>query len=207
MRIAYMALLALIVWFGLFLQFYISTEKYMADGRTFAGAIVQLLSYFTIQNNMLIAVTLTIILIRPTSSWGHFFSRINTLSAIGVYIVIVGLIYQLVLRKQHTPQGLFRLTDEIFHSISPLLFVVFWLVFVTKENIPWANVLKWLIYPLIYLFYILIRGAISGYYPYSFIDASHLGYQRVAINSVFILFAFMAVSACFISISRLLKKE
>ncbi len=75
MKIAYMALLALLVWFSICLQFYISTEQYLAQGRTFGGAIVQILSYFTIQNNILVALSLTLILLTPTSAWGVFFQR------------------------------------------------------------------------------------------------------------------------------------
>ena len=68
-----MAILAIMTWTGLCVQFYISTEKYMAQGRTFGGAIVQLLSYFTIQNNLLVALTITVLLLWPKSKWGRFF--------------------------------------------------------------------------------------------------------------------------------------
>ena len=202
-----MALLAIIVWFGVCLQFYISTALYLSQGRTFGGAIVQLFSYYTIQNNILVALALTLILLKPASAWGKFFSKPTTLTAIAVYITIVGLVYQLVLSKQHHYQGLFVLTDSILHAVCPILYILFWLIFVPKDTLKWKDGLNWLIYPLVYLIYILIRGAISGLYPYSFIDANKLSYQQIAINSIFLMLAFLSVGAAYIAIGQLLKKE
>jgi hypothetical protein len=206
-KTVYIALLALIVWFGLVLQFYISTEKYLSEGRTFGGAIVQLLSYFTIQNNFLVALSLTFILLKPSSSWGKFFSKTSTLTAIAFYITIVCLVYQIILRRQHTMHGLFALTNEILHTVSPPLFVLFWLIFVRKGNLQWIKALNWLIYPLLYLVYCLIRGAFTGYYPYSFIDGNVLSYLQITINSVGLLLVFLLMGSLFIFIDRSLKKQ
>lgn len=207
MKIAYMALLALIIWFALGLQFYISTERYLALGWSFIGSIIFILSYFTIQTNILVAVSLTAVLLKPQSAWGRFFSRISVITAVTVYIVIVGLVYTLILKGTAKLEGLFILADNLLHTISPILFVLFWLIFVTKENIKWNQILLWAIFPFSYLIYSLIRGCITGDYPYPFIDAAKIGYKHVAINSAFVLLAFVAISAAFISISRLLKKE
>lgn len=207
MRLAYLTLAAIIAWFGLGLQFYISTERYLAEGRTFGGAIIQILSYFTIQINLLAALALTVILITLTSSWGKFFSRISVLTAIAVYISIVGLIYALILKGIWQPQGLFKLADSLLHTVNPIIFIVFWLIFVPKEIIAWKQITLWAIFPFLYLIYSLIRGSITGDYPYGFIDASKISYGQVAINSILVLIAFLAISACFISISRLLKKD
>jgi hypothetical protein len=206
-RIIYMIILAVMVWLALGIQFYISTEKYLANGRTFGGAIVQLLSYFTIQNNILVALALTVLLLWPASKWGRFFSKPTVLGAMCVYITIVCLVYQLVLRKEHTQYGWFRFCDEVFHSISPLMFVLFWLIFIPKAKLPWAKAFNWLLYPLLYCFYVLIRGAMSDYYPYSFIDGTKLTYTHIFINCVFLLIAFLSIGLIFIAVDRFCKKN
>lgn len=202
-----MAALAILVWVSLVIQFYISTEKYLSQGRTFGGAIVQLLSYFTIQNNFLVALALTLLLLAPKSKWGQFFSRPSVLGALSLYIVIVGLVYQLILRKEHTQYGWFRFCDEVFHSVTPLAFLAFWLVYITKGNLPWSKAFNWLIYPLIYFVYCIARGAMSGYYPYSFIDHNKLTYGQIAANFVFLLITFLLIGFGLIGISRLAKKS
>lgn len=206
-RSAYIAINVLMLWFALILQFFISTKQFMATGRSLAGAIVQVISYFTIQTNLLIAVALTVILIKPNSSWGKFFSRTRVLTAMAVYIVIVGLVYAFVLSGIWELKGLFKLTDFLLHTLSPISYVVFWLVFVTHEKINWNQILYWAIFPLLYLAYVLIRGAICSEYPYPFLNVVKLGYGRVVINSFFVLIAFLVISICFIGISRLLSKN
>ncbi|TSJ38777.1 hypothetical protein FO440_19935 [Mucilaginibacter corticis] len=203
----YMAILAIMTWIGLCVQFYISTEKYMSQGRTFGGAIVQLLSYFTIQNNLLIALALTVLLLWPASKWGSFFSKLSVLSALTLYITIVCLVYQIVLRRQHTQHGLFKFCDEILHTLSPPLFVLFWLIFVDKGKLAWSKAFSWLIYPLIYFIFIIARGVITGYYPYSFIDGTKLNLGQIAVNFFFLLLTFLAIGLIYIGISRLSKKQ
>jgi hypothetical protein len=205
-KLAYMAFLAIMVWVALVIQFYISIEKYLSQGRSLGGAIVQLLSYFTIENNILVASSLTALLLFPTSKLGRFFSKPSVLGAITMYITIVCLVYQLVLRGQHVQLGWFRFCDEILHSISPPMFVLFWLSFVPRANIAWGKAINWLLFPLLYCFYILIRGAISNYYPYSFIDGTKLTYGQITINCFFLLLAFLSVGLLFIGTTRIAKK-
>lgn len=202
-----MALLAIMVWLALVIQFDISTEKYLSQGRTFGGAIVQLLSYFTIQNNALVALAMTLFLLAPQSKWGKWFAKPAVLASMCVYITIVCLVYQLVLRKEHTQYGWFKFCDEIFHSISPPMFILFWLLFIPKTKLPWGKAINWLLYPLIYCFYILFRGSISNYYPYSFIDGTKLSYGQITINCFFLLLAFLSLGLLFISVSRIAQKR
>lgn len=205
-KILYMVVLAIMVWLALVIQFYISTEKNMSQSRTFGGSIVHLLSYFTIENNLLVALAMTLLLLAPQSKWGKWFAKPAVLASMCVYITIVCLVYQLVLRKEHTQYGWFRFCDEIFHSISPPMFILFWLLFIPKEKLPWGKAINWLLYPLIYCVYILVRGAISNYYPYSFIDGTKLTYPQIAINCFFLLLAFLSLGLIFIAIDRFAKK-
>src|SRR6201996_830918 len=174
-----MIILAIITWFGIILQFYISTAKNLTKGHSVAWSFQHILSYFTIQNNILVALALTLMVLAPASAWGRLFSKRSTLTAIALYITIVCLVYQIILRPQHTFTGLFRLSDEILHSVVPPLFVLFWLLLIPKAGLPWGRAFSWLIYPLCYLVYILIRGAIWGDYPYSFLDRNHISYQQI----------------------------
>ncbi|RZM24350.1 MAG: hypothetical protein EOO88_23105, partial [Pedobacter sp.] len=174
----YVTLNVLMLWFALIIQFYISTKMYVDAGRTTAGAIVEILSFYTIQTNLLIAVALSAILFKPASTWGRFFSQTSVLTSIAVYIMIVGLIYATILKGIWKLEGLFKLTDFLLHTLSPIMYVVFWMVFVPKTRIPWKVLVSWAVFPFIYLIYALIRGANSGYYPYPFVNAAKFGYTQ-----------------------------
>ena len=203
LKLTFAALLAILLWFGIVLQFYISVPDYLEKGRTLGGAIVQLLSYFTIQTNFLLALLLTLLVLKPLSKWGRFFAAPHVIGAMAAYITIVGLVYHFMLRDQFHPVALFKVTSDIFHIISPIAFIIFWLFLIDKTLIKWINTLLWLVYPLIYTIYILIRGALTGYYPYNFLDVTELGYARVMTNCGFLLVGFIILNALYILISRI----
>lgn len=201
-KIAFMALTALVAWFAIILQFSISFSILITEGRTFAGTLVQLLSYFTILSNILVAKSLTLSLLNPTGKWGKYFSSASVTGAITVYIATVGITYNIILRNLIILEGFSILANELLHVVVPVLYVIYWFLFAAKARLKWSEIYYWIIYPLIYLIYILIRGAISGYYPYPFVDVGRLGYSNVVINSSGMIAGFIILSALLILAGR-----
>jgi hypothetical protein len=160
------ALIAVLTWFALVLQFCLSMNLYLAQGRTLAGALTEFFTYFTIQCNIITATGLTAVVLGGFSK--SFFSRPGVLTGSAVYIGIVCLVYNIALRGIAHPQGWARVADELLHAICPPLFVLFWLTFVPKRGIVWKDAFSWLWYPFFYLVYALIRGALCWRYPYFF---------------------------------------
>lgn len=162
---------------------------------------IRFFSYFTILTNLLVTVCCTALLLKPNS----YFNKQQTLAAITVYIFIVGLVYNLVLRSIWSPIGLQKLVDELLHSVIPTSFLLFWLLFVNKQQLQWKHIFVWLLYPLCYCLFILIRGHYSNFYPYPFMDVTALGWQNVMVNSIAVMVAFIAVSALVIGLGKKLK--
>ena len=203
-RAAYIGLAAVIAWFAIILQFYTPISGNLAAGRTVMDSILQVLSYFTILTNLVVALAYSFILLSPNSKPGQFFSRASTLTSIAVYIGIVGFIYELLLRNRWDPQGLVKLADILLHTVNPILYIIFWFAFVPKQHLKWKLAIYWLLYPLIYLIFTLIRGEILDVYPYHFINVAALGYKQVIINCLWVLLAFLSFSGIFLSVNRLL---
>lgn len=195
-----------VLWFALILQIAIAIPNYLQTGRTLAGTLVQLFSFFTILTNLLAALCTTA-LFNTKSRLGKYFFQPRVFSAIALYIVIVGLVYNLVLRNLWHPIGLSKLANELLHSVNPVLFVVYWLLYMPKANLKWIQALNWLWFPLIYSVYIFIRGSISHLYPYPFLDVDKLGIPQVAINSLFMLISFLIVGFLFVWINRIVVKR
>ncbi|WP_183560136.1 Pr6Pr family membrane protein [Mucilaginibacter sp. SP1R1] len=200
-------ILTLMLWLGLILQFYVSIPAYLSNGYSLAGALVQLFSFFTIQVNLLVALCLVSILLKPSAALYKLFSRGYVLTGIVVYIAIVCLVYNTVLRGLLHLTGPARVADELLHLINPVLFIIYWLIFIPKTNLKWAQSLNWLWYPFFYLVYTLIRGAITTTYPYPFVNAAKLGYTKVTINSLVMLVAFLLFGLLFILLSRRLASK
>jgi hypothetical protein len=206
--IIYAAIAGLVVWFGLVLQFSLSIPAQIKTGFSLTGAIVQILSFFTIQCNLMVGLSLWALLLKPSNSLHKFFSRGYVLGGICLYIIVVGLVYNIILRSLWQPEGLFKIADELLHSINPLLFAIFWLIFVARrDKLKWAQSLNWLWFPFLYLVYSLIRGPITHFYPYPFIDVNKLGYSHVFINSFVLLIVFLVLGLLLITVTRSLKRE
>jgi len=195
---------AIIVWLSLALQFYVIIQNRIAP---VPETIVRFFSYYTVLSNLLIAICFTAIAFKGIQETGNFFARPNTLTATAVYICIVALTYNIILRFQWSPHGLARVCDELLHLIVPVLYVIFWLAFVPKQSIKWKHILPWAIYPLVYLAYTLLRGPYASWYPYPFIDVAVHGYHKVLFNSAMVCVVFVVFSVIFIGISKMMAKR
>jgi hypothetical protein len=201
MRI-YIAIGAIIGWFAIILQLYLLIENRKLS---LPGTIVQFFSYFTILTNILVALYFTVLLLKNRKEEGRFTNPKAT-TAITIYITIVGIVYNLVLRFLWDPQGWQLVADELLHTVIPLLFLLYWFLFVKRRNLQWKDAFLWLIYPFVYLLYVFSRGAITGLYPYPFIDVPALGYNRVILNCGILFLAFFWLSLLFIAIGRKSKR-
>jgi hypothetical protein len=197
-----MAFGALLGWFALVLQFYLTISSSLADGKTLVGALLFYFSFFTILTNLLVALQYSFLLWSLHSAAGRWFSRSAVQAGSAVYIVIVAVTYSLLLRNIWNPRGWQKVADVLLHDVSPLLGLGYWLFFAPKDGLRWSDAGRWLVYPLGYLVYSLARGAVTGTYPYPFIDASVIGYRRTMSNTGLMAIAFLAVGLVFVALGR-----
>lgn len=182
--------LAILGWMAVILQFYLMMET---STITRLESVIRFFSYFTILSNLILAISFLIQAFQKKT--------IEILTPITVYITIVGLVYQILLRHTWSPTGLQMIVDELLHSIIPGLVIIYWYLYEDKK-INYHQIPKWLIFPLVYLFYILIRGYYSGFYPYPFVDVSKLGLNQVFINSGLLIIVFILFCVLFVWIKK-----
>ncbi|MEO1068804.1 MAG: Pr6Pr family membrane protein [Cyanobacteria bacterium J06638_6] len=200
-------LAALLAWLTIGLRFYLSVRTGIEDGTGVAGGIVSFFSYFTVLTNILVAVGLTAGSLHPKDGRSQnptvrFFQRPGVVSAIAVYITVVGIIYHLLLSSIWDPQGLAKFLNIMLHYVMPVLFVAYWWFGVPKQNLRWGQILPWLSYPVGYLLYSLVLGALRDQYPYPFADVNALGYAQVLKNSVGVLLFFGLISIGYMALGR-----
>jgi len=85
----------------------------------------------------------------------------------------------------------------------PASYLLFWLFLVRKAGLRWYDPLLWLIYPLFYMAFVVIRGKMSGFYPYPFIDVGALGYSRALLNAGGVMVILVVLGALAVVIGRL----
>jgi len=203
----YAATLALLEWFALSLQLYLVLTVSAASGQGLLQGALNFFSYFTILSNLIVALVLTCTRWSPYSRVGSFLARPSSQSAAAVYVTIVGIVYSLVLRNIWDPRGLQKLADVLLHDALPLLYLIFWFAFVEKSRLRWMDAPRWLAFPGTYFGYVLIRGALTGWYPYPFLDAGDLGYGGVGRSTVLLVIAFLAVALTFVAVAKWLSRR
>ncbi|MBI6691055.1 Pr6Pr family membrane protein, partial [Pseudomonas corrugata] len=184
-------MLALLGWAGLSIQLYLILLGRWELGASLLGGLVNFLSFFTVLTNTLAAVVLTWELTQRESAVRRWFLLPAVRSGIAVSIALVGLAYNLLLRHLWQPQGWQFIADELLHDVMPVLFIIYWGLWVPKGTLRLAHIGLWMIYPLVYFAYILLRGNLLAAYPYPFIDVASLGYPQVFINAAGVLAGFV----------------
>jgi len=188
-------------WFAIALQFHLSMEQSHAKGMNDFEAIVRFASFFTVLTNILVASLLTLSLARRQSP------AAPKLAAGTAFIVIVGIVYFLLLRKTWNPQGPQLFADIALHYVMPAVMLGYWLIFVPKGETRWSHALSWLLYPATYLAFTLLEGPRVNWYPYPFVDVNALGYTRVLINSIALFAFFACVNLLVIGLDRALGRR
>lgn len=199
-----LAVIILCGWFALIGQFYLNVKN---DTVTLAETILRFFSYFTIDSNLLVTVCAMFLLFGSKSRLGSFFSRESVQTALAVYIFVVGLIYNAILRFIWNPEGIQRVVNESFHVAVPVLFILFWGIYCTKRRLPWKKVFPWMIYPLIYTAFIFICGSCISFYPYPFVDVIKIGVPSTVINCLGVTLVFVLSSLAFIGIGNWIVKR
>ncbi len=132
---------------------------------------VNFFSYFTILSNIVGALLFIYCGVR-----GEVTSlTVDMLrGAATVYLATTGIVYNLLLRNEPVGIGL-EWANAVLHAIMPLAAVIDWLVFPPKHELKLNRTWIWLVFPIGYLVYSLIRGAATGWYPYPFLNPDRAG--------------------------------
>ena len=201
----FVAAAALAGWAGLAIQQYLIFYSRWSSGASLLGGLINFFSFFTVLTNTLAVVVLSYALVRRDSAAKRFFLAPGISSGIAVSIVVVGLAYSLLLRHLWQPEGFQWVADELLHDVMPVLFCIYWWRCVPKGSLRLKHIGAWVIYPLIYFGYVLLRGHLLGQYQYPFIDVDTLGYPQVFVNAGGILAGFVAVALAVVGLDKQLK--
>jgi len=196
----YRALGAGIGWATLVAQYGLAASN--AEHANLAAATISYISYFTILTNFLVVLAFTAPLLAPTTKLHRFFTKPAVRAAIALYISFVAVVYHIMLRDLWDPQGLQLITDISLHTVLPIMYVLDWVFLSPKRSLRFAQIPYWLVYPCLYGVYTIMRGALSGIYPYPFLNVTELGLVGVTINMAGFLALYVIGGAVFITVGR-----
>ncbi|KTC56511.1 hypothetical protein AO262_29555 [Pseudomonas fluorescens ABAC62] len=201
----FIAAAALAGWLGLAIQQYLIFYSRWSTGASLLGGLINFFSFFTVLTNTLAVVVLSYALVKRDSAAKRFLLAPVVSSGIAVSIVVVGLAYSILLRHLWQPEGFQWIADELLHDVMPVLFLIYWWRCVPKGSLRFKHLGAWVIYPLVYFGYALLRGDLLGQYQYPFIDVSTLGYPQVFVNAAGILAGFVLIALAAVRLDGYLK--
>ncbi|WP_410982778.1 Pr6Pr family membrane protein [Bacillus cereus] len=150
---------------------------------------INFFSFFTIGSNILVAIILALSCF-ATAKFGRLEQFGVLRGAATVYIFTTGLIYFLLLRGlEESLQTPIPWVNTVLHYIMPIAMILDWVLNPPTKEIKWKHAVSWLLFPLLYVIYSLIRGSFIDWYPYPFLDPRINGYDGVFVYSVGIALA------------------
>ena len=161
--------------------------------------MIQTLSYFTIQSNILVLIAAATLVIDPARD-GRFW-RILRLDAL-LGITITGLVFDLVLIRYVHPTGWQLVATIGFHYIAPWATLLGWLIFGPRPRLDRSTMAWAFLWPMLWIAYTFIRGALVGWYPYPFLDVDEIGYWASIRNTAFVLVVALVLVAIFKGLDR-----
>ncbi|MBB3043593.1 Pr6Pr family membrane protein [Nocardioides soli] len=152
----------------------------------------RLISYFTIQSNLLVAagaITLAVAPGRDGRGW-----RVLRLAGL-VGITVTGLVHFLLLRPLLELHGWSLVCDRLLHLVVPLLAIAGWLLFGPRPRVSGRVVARALGWPVAWTAWTLAMGAATGWFPYPFLDFDAKGWPSVLATCGCITLLFLGLFA------------
>jgi hypothetical protein len=163
--------------------------------------IVNVFSYFTIQSNL---IGVAAFLLTATIGRDRPFRVDMVRGAALTYLIVTFVVFALLLSDADVNTPL-AWVDFILHKVFPVAVMIDWILDPPLRRIPLRLAMVWLAYPLVWVGYALIRGALVGWYPYPFLDPANGGYASVAAYVVAILIFGIVVSGGVAAIGNALR--
>ena len=160
---------------------------------------VNYFSYFTIESNLIAVVAL----LTMAGRWPADHSPVVDVLRGGavVYMTVTCIVFTLLLSNTDVDTAI-PWVNTVVHQLMPLVIVVDWLLDPPVARLTIREGLLWLGYPLVWIVYVLIRGAIVGLYPYPFLNPANGGYPSVGAYCVAILVLMTLVCAAVVALGN-----
>lgn len=177
--------------------------------------------FYTAQSNLLVIIyelALFFALLFRSDALSRFLASPGTALVVTVCIWVTHLVFHFALvpyirrtDKSFAGSGETWLGNILVHYIAPLLTLLQWVLWADKTGLTVWNALIWLLIPLYYLIFVLLRartgkpiGDTDLMYPYFFLDYPALGWKRFALTIAVLLVVFFSLALILVGLAPLL---
>lgn len=209
-RLAVAALIAAAV----LAQFVSTLSEAVARGRDLATVTANFFSYFTILSNLSAVVVLVVagvrFFVRGRASEVDPPALATALAWISTYMIVTGVVYNLLLRGLALQPETVGWSNEIMHVWGPLFLLLDVLIGPNRRRLPWSAAFGAAIFPIVWIVYTLLRAPLitnptTGapfWYPYPFLDPATHGWGSVIGYIVVIASGIIALAFGVVAVGR-----
>jgi hypothetical protein len=161
--------------------------------------VVNFFSFFTIESNVAAVAVLAVgagLLATRSGDDPEWFQV--TRAAVVSYMVVTGVVYNLLLRGIELPQGAtLGWSNEIVHAVAPAYLLLDWILAPGRRAIPARRIGTILVYPLVWVVYTLVRAPFvtdqvyktDYWYPYPFLNPNTSAQGHISVAFYVVLIA------------------
>ncbi|MFB9643352.1 Pr6Pr family membrane protein [Agromyces lapidis] len=169
--------------------------------------VVNFFSFFTILSNGVAAIVLLVgaaYAFRRASD-PPLFDLVRACAT--TYMATTLVVYNLLLRDISLDQATtLPWSNEILHVWAPLYLVLDWVLAPGRGRIPWSRFWWIAAFPVVWVVYTMLRGAVTGWYPYPFLNpevSPGVGYDGVTVYVIAIAAFILLVGSGVVGLTML----
>ncbi len=179
-----------------------------------AGAIISTITYgsilpwfngfktFTMQTNLFVTIWFTLAILWHNKP--QYLEKITGAlkGAFTLYITITFIFFAILLSPSYQPTGFAAFSNLVLHYITPIAFIVDWVLTETKIRYEWSYLGYWIIYPIGYIVFAFLHGTFTGSYIYFFLDISQLGIVGYTLFVSVLIVSGLVLGSLYIVVNR-----
>jgi hypothetical protein len=170
-------------------------------------SLVNFFSYFTNLSNLFSAVVMIFGAVSLLRGMKPTLTAEVVRGASASAMTLVGIVFSLLLRDQDLGH-LMPWVNTVTHYIMPVVALADWLYQPPQSRLRIEHLVYWMIFPLLYLAYSILRGKLVGFYAYPFFNPEKVGGNGgVALYCLAIAIAFLLVGWFLLSLGNKLSQK
>ena len=188
----YSIILAAAALLGVVIELYVSAGRESSDFEGPFARALNLFVFFTVWSNLLVAYT-HLLLARSRDGRGDVFWGLLLAAVAGITFTFI--IHRLFLAGPL--EGWALVSDTLIHVIVPFATVLYWLLYGVRGKITRRTIIVSTLIPNAWLTLTFIRGGITGWYPYEFVDIPAKGFPTILLSITVLYALYFAIIGVF----------
>lgn len=148
--------------------------------------------YFSFISNLIIVIYFGLIFFLKLDEKSEKFK--NMIGFIVMIIAATGLIYFVFIEPNVEYMDLGSYGKLVTHYLVPALVIGYFIAYTKNFTLEYRNLFLWLVYPVAYMGFLIIRGIVTDDYIYSFLHVDEVGVLGLALMTILLLVLMVLLS-------------